>query len=178
MLKILYGLLMMFVCTTAGCVTDNEPEGPSLQVGDPLPQFNITMNNGEVISTTSLIGKVSVIVFFNTDCSDCRKELPVIQELYDYYKGVTEVKIVAIAREEVAPEIEKYWEENGLTMPFSPQKTREIYSLFAPSIIPRIYISNTSGVITATFDDSDMPTFDALVMEINKYYLSHAQNKR
>ena len=100
-----------------------------------------------------------------------------IQELYNYYKGIPEVKILAIAREEGVSDIEKYWEENNLTMPFSPQKTKEIYNLFAPSVIPRIYISNTAGIITATFDDSDMPTLDTLVMEINKYYMSQAQKE-
>ena len=168
MIKILYSLLMMFVCTTTGCVTDDEPEGPSLIVGDSLPLFSVTMNNGEVVSTESLKGKVGVIVFFNTGCSDCRKELPVIQQLWEEYKLDPSVKIAMIAREESEEEIEKYWSENGLSMSYSPQENRVVYNLFAPSVIPRIYISNPSGVITAIFDDSDMPDKTRLVSEIRK----------
>ena len=157
---------MMFVCTTSGCVTDDEPKGPSLQVGEPLPQFSVTLNNGEEVSTNSLRGNIPVIVFFNTDCSDCRKELPVVQQLYDRYEAEEDVKIVLIAREESYSEIEKYWKENNLDMPFSPQESKEIYNLFAPSVIPRIYIANREGIVKATFDDSDMPSLVELVSEI------------
>ena len=167
MLKVLFGLLM-FVCTTTGCISDEDPQDPSLSVGEPLPHFSVTMNTGEVVSTTSLKGSVAFIVFFNTGCSDCQKELPVVQELWERYREDSQVKIVAIAREESAEEIDNYWKENGLTMPYSPQSNREIYNLFAPSIIPRIYIANPSGVIVANFDDSELPSLDILISEINK----------
>ena len=168
MIKILYSLLMMIVCTTTGCVTDDEPDGPSLIAGDPLPEFSVTMNNGEVISTNSLKGTIPVIVFFNTGCSDCQKELPVIQKLWEEYNNTQGVKIVAIAREEKADEIRNYWKKNGLSLPYSPQDTREVYNLFATSIIPRIYIANRDGIITSTFDDSKMPGYDLLVSKIKE----------
>lgn len=168
MIKVIFGLLMMFVCTTTGCISDDDPKGPSLNVGDPLPQFSVTLNTGEEFSTSSLKGKIPVIVFFNTGCSDCRKELPVIQELWESYKEDSKVKIIVIAREESAEGIATYWEENGLSMPYSPQDTKEIYNLFAPSVIPRIYIANPSGIITATFDDVEMPTVEVLKSEIKK----------
>ena len=168
MIKIIYTFLMLFVCTSTGCVTDDDPKGPSLQVGDPLPQFSVTLNNGVEISTANLKGKVPVIVFFNTGCSDCRQELPVIQQLWDNYKENSNVVIAVIAREETKEEIQKYWAENGLSMPFSPQDNKEVYNLFAPSVIPRIYIADKSGIITATFDDSGMPSLETLISEIVK----------
>lgn len=157
---------MLFVCTTQGCVTEDEPQGPSISIGEYLPEFTIEMNTGDIVSTSSLKGKVPVIVFFNTDCSDCRKELPVIQKLWEKYRDDKDVEIVPISREESKKEIEKYWIENGFTMPFSPQDNREVYNLFAPSIIPRIYIADTNGIITAAFDDSDMPSLDYLISSI------------
>lgn len=166
MVKLLYGLLMLFVCTSQGCISDKEPEGPSLKVGDSLPVFSVEMNNGEIITTQSLKGHVSVIVFFNTGCPDCQKELPVIQALWELYKDSELVKIVPIAREESAKEIEAYWKANDLTMPFSPQENRDVYSKFAPSVIPRIYISNTEGVIMASYDDVEMPSLSDLVSVI------------
>ena len=164
--KALFSLLMMIVCTTSGCVSDNDPQGPSLQVGDSLPQFTVEMNTGTIISTSSLLGKTSVIVFFNTDCGDCRKELPVIQQLWEKYKETPDVEIIPIAREESASQIEEYWKENNLTMPYSPQDNREVYSLFAPSVIPRIFIADKEGKITATFDDQNMPGLETLVEKI------------
>lgn len=157
---------MMFVCTSTGCVTDDDPKGPSLSVGEPLPQFSVAMNNGEIFSTTSLAGKIPVIVFFNTGCSDCRKELPVIQQLWEKYQDSTEVVILPIAREETEEEILQYWNENNLSMPFSPQDNKEIYNLFAPSVIPRIYIADKSGKIIYSFDDSYLPSLEELISDI------------
>lgn len=161
-MNLLFNILMMIVCTTSGCVSENEPDGPSLGAGQVLPQFEVAMNNGETVSTSTLKDKVAVIVFFNTDCGDCRQELPVIQQLWERYEETPDVEVVAISREESETDISTYWEENGLTMPFSPQETREVYSLFASNVIPRIYIANREGIIIATYDDSNMPTLQDL----------------
>ena len=159
---------MTFVCTTTGCISDDDPDGPLLTIGDSLPTFSVELSDGTVISNTSFIGKAGVIVFFNTGCSDCRKELPVIQELWEEFKSDENVLIAAIARDESADEIEQYWKENGLTMPYSPQKGREVYNLFAPSVIPRIFITDKKGIIVFSSDDSDMPSFDKLKPEVIK----------
>lgn len=158
---------MMFVCTTAGCVSDDDPQGSSVGPGDSLPEFSVIMNDGETVSPGSLKGKVAVIVFFNTDCSDCRKELPVIQDLWEYYRENEAVKIVTISRQESEEEILKYWQENGLSLPFSPQESKDVYNLFAKSVIPRIYIANKQGIITDNFDDSDMPDLGKLKAAID-----------
>ena len=163
---------MLFVCTTQGCISDEDPKGPSLSVGDSLPDISIVMNNGDIVSTASLMGKVSVIVFFNTNCSDCRKELPVIQSLWEEFKD-SDIVILPIARDESAEEIESYWQYNGFTMPYSPQNDRKVYNLFAQSVIPRVYIANTQGVLTSIFDDDkDLPSLENLkeaIIAANKY---------
>lgn len=173
--KVIIALLMMFVCTTQGCISDDEPDGILLGVGDELPVFSVTLNNGNEVSTSSLLGKVPVIVFFNTNCGDCRQELPVVQQLWDAYKDHSEVEILLISREESAREIQEYWEANGLTMPYSAQETREIYSLFAPSVIPRIFIADKEGKITASYGDKDMPSLSMLAEDISKnLYITNA----
>ena len=52
-------------------------------------------------------------------------------------------------------------------MPYSPQDNRDIYSLVAPSVIPRIYIADRTGKIVMAYDDSDMPSLSALKQVIN-----------
>ncbi len=63
------------------CVTDSDPVNSGVAVGDSLPHFAVTLNNGHTLATDSLKGKISVITFFNTSCRDCRKELPEIDKL-------------------------------------------------------------------------------------------------
>ena len=56
-------------------------------------------------------------------------------------------RMIAIAREESAPEIAAYWQANALSIPYSPQSDRRIFSLFASSTIPRVYICSPSGIV-------------------------------
>ena len=146
----------------SSCINDKEPDGGNIYLHDKLPQFSVIMNTGETISTRNLIGKIGLIMFFNTNCPDCQKELPVIQQLWENYVENDNVLIVPIAREEGEEEILDYWRENNLSMPFSSQETRDIYSLFAKSIIPRIYISDREGRVIFMSGDEDMPSYELL----------------
>lgn len=155
--------LSMVAFIVQACVTDDDPtDAWALTVGDSLPGFSVTLNTGQSISATSLKGKISVIVLFNTSCPDCRKEFPVIQQLYDKLANDDDVVIFGIARAEEKESISKYWNENGLTFPWSPQSDRTVYNLFAESIIPRLYIADKKGTITASFGDTDIPTLETL----------------
>ena len=164
--------LTMLLILTASCVNDNDDngsKGADLKVGDTLPQFEVTLNNGQKITTESLRGKVSVLIFFNTKCSDCQKELPEVQKVYDSYKSQPEnlIPVIAcIARAESAEEIEKYWTEHGLSLPYSAQPDAKVYKLFADKGIPRVYISNASLKICKIFIDTDYPTPDMIAEAI------------
>lgn len=141
------------------CVTDNEPDNTyALQPGNHIPYFNITLNDGSAICSTDLIGAPSMIVLFNTSCPDCRKELPVLNQVAQS----TGIRTICIARDETAPSIAAFWTENNLTLPYSPQPDRTIYNLFASETIPRIFIFNAAGIVTAAFSDNPLPTPEML----------------
>ena len=154
---------MVFLTMASSCITDSEPSGGNIAVGDSLPDFSVTLDNGRTVSTSSLRGKTAVIIFFNTSCPDCRREFPVIQEVWQQIENDPNITLFAIAREEEASSIASYWENYGLTFPWSPQSGREIYSLFAAAGIPRIYIANPQGTVTTIFTDTDMPSATTLL---------------
>lgn len=54
-----------------------------------------------------------------------------------------------------------------ITLPYSAQTDRTVYSLFASSIIPRIYIVSPSLVITHSFTDNPLASYEALMGAIN-----------
>ena len=109
----------VILLTMSACIRDRIPEGADLRPGDRLPWFSVTMDDGSVLSTGDLAGKVSVIVFFHTGCPDCQAELPVIQRIHDEFSP--EAAVLCISREEDAADIAEYWAENGLTLPYSAQ---------------------------------------------------------
>ncbi len=164
-MKTLYFVLSAFLSFLfSSCVTDKDDPVWSLQKGESLPQFSVAMNDGRLVTTESLRGKKSMIVFFNTGCSDCRRELPVIQAVYDRCQEASpDIEIICISRNECKEAVEKYWSENSLTLPYSAQDDRRVYSLFASSVIPRIYVSSQDLKITASFSDSPLASYEDIL---------------
>lgn len=151
--SILSGVFILFLTVISfifsGCVRDTEPEGSQLQVGDKLPEFSLIDNTGELISNLSFSDRKGVIVFFNTSCIDCRRELPLLE--IEYRKQMAEDDSplwICISREEDSESIQRFWEDNDLSMPWSAQTSRDIYSLFSRSGIPKTFIIN-KGIITS-----------------------------
>ena len=132
-----------------------------LVVGDRLPDFEVVMNDGSVVDDDILSEGVSVVMFFHTSCPDCQQALPRMQQIYDEYisKGVY---FAFISREESVVDIESYFNEKGLKLPYSAQNDRKVYERFAQTRIPRIYICEKGGIIRYIFTDDPVPTYDLL----------------
>lgn len=144
-----------------------EEAGDSLRihVGDPLPQFTVLTLGGDIVSRDSLLGDVSLLVFFSTKCEDCRRTLPELQKAYVALQG-RKVKFLCIARDESADVVAPFWQQNGFTMPCAPQKDRGIYNLFASSVVPRIFISDRNGIVRFTHDDTALPNASTIESEM------------
>lgn len=155
---LLFFILSLLICS---CVEEDFIEGKSLiNIGDKVPEFSVIMKNGTQISTEDLIGRKSLIMFFTTRCPDCRKTLPIIEEVH---RLLPDIMIICISRDESNAGIESYWNANDLTLPYSAQSDRRIYNLFATESVPRIYISDEQLKVIATFDDKDMPNLEQIL---------------
>ena len=157
-------VISVILLAASACIRDRIPEGADLGVGDRLPEFCVVMDDGASLCTEDLAGKVSVVVFFHTGCPDCREELPVIQRIYDEFSPGTAV--VCISREEEEDDIAGYWAENGLSVPYSAQEDRAVYSLFASEGVPRVYVSSPDLIIRHVYDDSPVASYHDLASDI------------
>ena len=145
--------LFFALCMLVSCVID-EPghdgdDTDLVRVGDHLPSFSVEVIDGinrYTFSSEVLTGP-TVIVFFNTSCSDCQRELPVLNDYYLQHRSESGFQMVAIAREESAESIADYWQTHHLSIPYSPQSDRQIYNLFATMFIPRAYLTSTNGQV-------------------------------
>lgn len=170
-MKIFITSILMILLLTA-CVSDNEPRSEGISVGARLPQFELTLDNGNAISTDSLLGKVSVIIFFSTSCQDCRRELPRLNEVFNHFQDDGKVIIFAVSREETPQQVIDLWNEFNLKMPFSVQTDRTIYNMFASFGVPRVYISDYEGTIVEAFDESNIPS-PSSITSIIEYYCNN-----
>jgi thiol-disulfide isomerase/thioredoxin len=112
-----------------------------VKVGDSMPAFNLT----DAISSQSLLGRPSLIVFFATWCPGCQAELPYIQELYEKYGESGKIAIAGFAREQTSADVDSLWQQQAFTFPAYADPERKIYALFAEKTIPRCYLFDASG---------------------------------
>ena len=157
-MKHLYTILLALTVLCSSCIKEKE-NGADLAVGDSLPEFSVTMNDGTKVGTKQLSAGISCIMFFTTACPDCRETLPHMQRIYDEFapKGVT---FAIVSREDGITTVSEYWASEGFTMPFSAQSDRSVYELFAKTRVPRVYI-NKDGLIKAIFTDIPAnPTYE------------------
>lgn len=165
MKRLLLYLTAVTVLFATGC---HQPEsGQHVQVGETLPDFKTCTIAGNEIGTENLAGSPSLIVFFETLCPDCVKELPTIEQLYkDFGEGMS---FLAIARSESELVVSDYWETSGFTMPVAAPGSRELYNLFdrgSMSGVPQVYVSDENREVVAYFDDKHLFTYDEFVEKL------------
>ncbi len=146
----------------AGCISEKGGgEGPAqwVEVGDRVPQFTL----GELSSPEAFEGRKSLIVFFNTWCPDCQREMPVIN---DACRQLPDLQAIAISRGETLEQqaIEQWAPE----MQYYPDPNKEIFNLFAESTVPRVYLIDETGVVAwmAIEELPDPNNFKQLIYEI------------
>lgn len=158
--------LLLSAIVSIACINDGPETGADLKVGDRIPDFSITMNDGSIVTGADLRQSVSVIVFFHTSCPDCRKALPAVQKIYDEYAS-KDIRFALISRAEAYDSVSAFWQEQGFRMPFSAQNDRTVYEMFAASLVPRVYVCR-NGIIESIFTDDPVPGFDDLKLAIVK----------
>lgn len=158
MKRILYIITVLAILT--GCIGEKQ-EGADLQAGDSIPDFEVVMADGTVVTDDMLKKTASVIMFFHTSCPDCQQVLPHMQRIYDEYASEG-VSFALISREDSDEGISLFWEENNLSMPYSAQKDRVVYEKFAKERIPRVYICEKGGIIRYVYTDNPNPSYDDL----------------
>jgi peroxiredoxin len=151
---------MAVLAVLSGCIKEKQT-GADLKVGDRLPDFEVVMDDGTVVTDEILSETVSVVMFFHTSCPDCRQILPQMQKVYDEYASAG-VRIVLISREDPKESVESFWRENGLKMPYSAQNDRKVYEKFAATRIPRVYVNEKGGIIRYVFTDDPNPSYDEI----------------
>lgn len=138
------------------CIKDDEENNPESKImpGDLLPSFDVTTIGGQVVSSEMLEGKVTFLVFFDTTCGDCRRELPLVEELWKEMKEESSFALWTISRAQTASVVSDYWNDNSFTMPVYIDNDRKAYSLFADMTIPRFYLADKSGTVRWIADTS------------------------
>jgi peroxiredoxin len=140
-----------------------------VKVGQEIPTFNISLDNGQIISSASIKGKVTFINFFATWCVPCVAELPIIDnKVWEKYKSNTNFNMLVIGRGHTDSEVQAFKAKHHFDLPMYPDKSKEIYSLFATQYIPRNYIIDKSGKVIYASIGYEKNEFDKMLDILEK----------
>lgn len=171
-----FGVVVMVGSALQSCIGEKErvESSASIGVGDSVPKFDIGLSDGSLFQSRADRHSVKVVVFFDTECSDCQRFLPEFQKLVTRVRSQenrvdgVEVRCCAIAREQTTAEVADYWKANGFDIPYYAPGNRTLYHRFAQKTIPRVYVVDPKGGVIAVFTDSPVPTYDKLLLAIRK----------
>lgn len=149
MSKCIISFLLLFALLS--CIKDDAEESGTfeLKVGDALPAFTLS-NREESLSTADLQNKVALILFFNTGCKDCQQALPFMEALYNRYRDNPSIRVLLIARQQTEKEVDDYLSTINCHFKYFVDPSRQVYSLFADSTIPRLFLAGKDGKIVLT----------------------------
>src|SRR5699024_7271228 len=77
----------------------------------PVENLNFKDENGNVVSTQSLEGKVVFINFWASWCPPCRAEMPSISNLYEQFKTHPDIAFLMVNLGETQAKAEKFLKE-------------------------------------------------------------------
>jgi len=120
----------------------------SVEVGQPVPDFGIKSLAGESLSRARLTGKPLMLVFWNTWCPICKKELPEINRLALKYasKGLA-VLAINTGLNDSEGKASAFWKKNAYQFPTGFDRYFEIGQSFGIQGVPTVVLVDAKGVV-------------------------------
>lgn len=140
-----------------------------VSLGEQVPSFVIKDKKDNILKIEDLKGKVVLINFFATWCPPCRQELPRMQkEVWEKWGKRDDFAVMVLAREEGWDKLDPFMKNNEYSFPIYPDLKREVFSLFAESMIPRNVLINKDGKIIYQSIGYSADEFSKLIELIRK----------
>ena len=148
---ILLPILILLVVVVIGAIKDMD-EGKEKQlrpsIGDPARDFTYPGLDGNDVTLSDFFGKKVVFVnIWATWCTECKKELPTVQKMYEKFKGedfeVLAVSIDALGAKAVIP----FMKDLGLKFPALLDTRGSIQLLYGTTGVPESFIVDKMGKI-------------------------------
>jgi len=141
--------LLLGLCLAVAAPAGASLEGSKLKKGQQAPDFTLKDLDGKVWKFSDLKGKKIVMIdFWATWCNICKREMPILQKVYQEYQS-RGVEFFGIALDENIAGIKKVVREKGVTYPIlvdmDTKVATEIYQLSGP--IPYKVVIDLNGTI-------------------------------
>lgn len=120
----------------------------SVEVGESMPDFALQTFDGSKLSRATLEGKPLLLVFWNTWCPNCMRELPRINRLAEEF-GPRGLKVLAVNTgiNDAEGKARAFWKKHGYGFPTGFDHVFEIGQAFGVRGVPTIFLVDSKGVV-------------------------------
>jgi len=156
---------MLLMCLTP-VMADDETV---VKVGDVAPLFKTLTTDGQVFDLAAHKGKPVVVAFISSVSRSSNSILPLLeQEIWWLYskKGLI---LIGIGREDKAIDLAQFKKDEELTFFLGEDPRRDIFNLYASSVLPRCYLIDPTGKVvfsTVGYDEAEFDKMKKLIDEM------------
>ncbi|HEM6371073.1 TlpA family protein disulfide reductase [Streptococcus suis] len=136
--------------------------------GTPFPMFSVRDKEEQTIVFTPESMKPKLYVMWASWCSDCQRELPVIEKIYRIYKDDIDFVLIDLVgfRDETVEKALNYYNDNKFTFPIYFDVDQTVVNSLELKAIPTLYFVNSNNQIEKIFIET--VDEDSLNREISK----------
>ncbi|PMC39465.1 thiol-disulfide oxidoreductase [Bacillus sp. UMB0899] len=117
-----------------------------VKVGSKAPDFVLTDLEGNEHQLSDYKGKGVFLNFWGTWCEPCEREMPYMDNQYEYYKNQgVEVLAVNIAESNIA--VQSFVDKHDLTFPIPLDKDRQVLNAYGVGPLPTTFLINPEGKV-------------------------------
>lgn len=155
--------LLLCILLAAGAATGS---------GRHLAPFTEPRLDGSMARSDDFAGQVLLLAFWATWCKPCVKELPILQDIYERYRGDRRVAVLAVhcsLETQSISEVRAFVKRLGLSLPVLYDADRSMRRSFGSGGIPRTFLIDGQGRLVAVIDDQPRETlFERASREIDR----------
>lgn len=131
-----------------------QPPKP-LGAGQPAPEVQLELLNGERKALSDYRGKVVVLDFWATWCAPCQFTMPKLEEFYQRHKD-KDVEVIGVAVDIADPnQVRDFVSSRGVTYPIAMDHRSEAKSAYQVTSLPTLLVIDRNGVIAWRMEGYD-----------------------
>ncbi|GAB7548297.1 TlpA family protein disulfide reductase [Cupriavidus sp. CuC1] len=134
-----------------------------LEVGEPVPAFDIKLTNGHHVTPAVAAGRVTIINFWATWCAPCRKEMPALEEFYRKYHAQG-VDVIAVSIDKASDQAEAQTVMKSYTFPLAFVGDADVKGFGRLWRIPVTFVVDQHGILRRDGWHAE-PTVDLELLE-------------